>query len=107
MKRLFILCLAVVFLAVFSGCDGRKEIETQLNEIDMMLEECPDSALMKIEAMDIDALPNTKLRARHALLHSIALDKNYIDLKTESIIAPAVVCSKVNFPHFRLEKGTT
>lgn len=90
MKRLFILCLAVVFLAVFSGCDGRKEIETQLNEIDMMLEECPDSALMKIEAMDIDALPNTKLRARHALLHSIALDKNYIDLKTESIIAPAV-----------------
>lgn len=90
MKRLFILCLAVVFLAVFAGCDSRKEIEAQLNEIDMMLEECPDSALMKIEAMDMGALPSAKLRARHALLHSIALDKNYIDLKADSIIAPAV-----------------
>ena len=90
MKRSYILCLAVAFLEVFTSCNLMNEIETQLNEIDMMLEEHPDSALMKIEAMDIDALPNTKLRARHALLHSIALDKNYIDLKTDSIIAPAV-----------------
>lgn len=90
MKRSYILCLAVAFLEVFTSCNLMNKIETQLNEIDMMLEEHPDSALMKIEAMDIDALPNTKLRARHALLHSIALDKNYIDLKTDSIIAPAV-----------------
>ena len=31
-----------------------------------------------------------KQKAKYALLYSMALDKNYIDLQSDSIIAPAI-----------------
>ena len=37
-----------------------------------------------------------KQKAKYALLYSMALDKNYIDLQSDSIIAP----SKTNFQIF-------
>ena len=52
--------------------------------------ERPDSALNVLESMDRSLLVTEEDRAHHALLHSIALDKNYIDLTNDSIIAPAV-----------------
>ncbi|MGM9764169.1 MAG: hypothetical protein ACI3ZQ_09145 [Candidatus Cryptobacteroides sp.] len=40
--------------------------------------------------MDMNALHFKKDKAKYALLLSMALDKNYIDMTTDSIIAPAV-----------------
>ena len=54
------------------------------------MEVSPAEALDTLESIDREALTTRKLRASHALLYSMALDKNYIDLKNDSIIAPAV-----------------
>lgn len=90
MKRLLFISLISVILPFISACDGAGELERQLVEIDIMLENNPDSALMLIKTINQERLSSPKLKAKHSLLHSIALDKNYIDLKTDSIIAPAV-----------------
>ena len=52
--------------------------------------EHPDSALAVIESMDVDLLKTKRDRAHHALLHVMALDKNYIDVTDDSIARVAV-----------------
>ena len=63
----------------------------QLQEIESYIEEEPKRALEEIRNINPDKfLHSPRTKAKHALLHSMALDKNYIDLTTDSIIAPAV-----------------
>lgn len=50
----------------------------------------PDSALMVIRSIPEASLKSKRDKALLSLLHSQALDKCYIDLQTDSIIAPAV-----------------
>jgi tetratricopeptide (TPR) repeat protein len=47
--------------------------------------ERPDSALAVLDTMDRTLLKNEHLRAHHALLHAMALDKNYIDVTDDSL----------------------
>ena len=62
-----------------------------LQEIESYIEEDPKRALEEIRNINPDNLLfSQRTKAKHALLHSMALDKNYIDLTTDSIIAPAV-----------------
>jgi len=61
-----------------------------LNNIESYIDEEPQRALAELREIKDSIGASPKLKAKHALLHSIALDKNYIDLKTDSIIAPAV-----------------
>lgn len=49
----------------------------------------PDSALTILRAIDSSALNSASDRALFALLMSQALDKNYIDVTSDSLIAPA------------------
>ena len=53
------------------------------------MDEHPELALEALEAIDTDALTTRKVQAKYALLYSMALDKNYIDVTNDSIIAPA------------------
>ena len=63
----------------------------RLQEIESYIEEDPKRALEEIRNINPDNLLfSQRTKAKHALLHSMALDKNYIDLTTDSIIAPAV-----------------
>lgn len=71
--------------------------EYDIDSIKSYLNEKPDIALSELKKIDISIL-NTKSKAKYALLYSIALDKNYIDLKHDSIIRPAV--------DYYLERGT-
>ncbi len=85
MRKLVITLLIVIS---FVSCNNTY---SQLQEIESYIEEDPKRALEEIRNLNPDKLlhsPRTK--AKHALLHSMALDKNYIDLTTDSIIAPAV-----------------
>jgi len=50
----------------------------------------PESSLNLLKSIDKESLSTRKEKARYALLYSMALDKNYIDLQSDSIIAPAV-----------------
>ena len=51
--------------------------------------EHPDSALNLLLDVNPDDLHTRKQRAKHALLLSMALDKNYIDIADDSIISIA------------------
>jgi len=52
--------------------------------------ERPDSALTILDTMDRSRLQTDRTRARHALLHAMALDKNFIDVCEDSIAQVAV-----------------
>ena len=54
------------------------------------MQEHPDSALTVLQSIPSDELNNHTQRAKHALLTSMALDKNYIDVAEDSIINVAV-----------------
>ena len=78
-------CLTVALLASFS-CQNAKDLKT----IESILDSKPDSALVMLESINTSDLKSKEELARHALLLSTALDKNRIDLETDSIISIAV-----------------
>lgn len=82
------LCLAMLLVSCGSGL--RSRTVAALDDVETYINERPDSALMVLRALDSTAVCGRPLRARMALLHSMALDKCYIDLQTDSILAPAV-----------------
>lgn len=86
-RALFHLIIAIALLLTITGCSHAPE-EVELNRAEAVIEQHPDSALAILQAIDGSALKG-ELRARHALLLSQALDKNYIDIADDSIIAPA------------------
>lgn len=79
-----ILLTAIALLLIITGCSHTPE-EIELNRAEAVIEQHPDSALAILQAIDGSALKG-ELRARHALLLSQALDKNYIDIADDSII---------------------
>lgn len=81
--------LAVAASALLS-CTGNRGAEALLQRAEDIMNERPDSALMILRNMDEGGLRTKGLKARHALLLSQALDKNYIDLQSDSIISKAV-----------------
>jgi len=85
--HLILLALAVSALV---SCVGNRETEKLLQSAEDMMNERPDSALMILRNIDEGRTGTMALKARHALLLSQALDKNYIDLKSDSIISKAV-----------------
>ena len=88
MKNKFLLIILFTFL--FTACGENIRIMNVLNEVESYIEAEPQKALSALRDIK-DSIGNSyNLKARYALLYSIALDKNYIDLKTDTIIAPAV-----------------
>ena len=87
MKRLlvFLLCASAVFLS----CKDN-QVESVLTSAEISMNDKPESSLEVLESIDKDLLSTRKQKAKYALLYSMALDKNYIDIKEDSIIAPAV-----------------
>lgn len=80
------LSLATFFLA---SCASRQTAAT-LNDIETYIQARPDSALATIRAIDTTMLTTRSLRAHYALLHAMALDKNWIDTTDVRVVMPAV-----------------
>lgn len=81
----------LIFLLMLCACNkDASEIGSLLNGIEAYIDEYPEEALKVLESVNREELTTRKLKAKHALLYSMALDKNYIDVTTDSIIAPAV-----------------
>ncbi len=72
------------------SCVDDSAVVTELDWAEAVMEEHPDSALALLDTLDRSRLRTRGAKARHALLYSQALDKNWIDLSTDSIIKPAV-----------------
>ena len=80
----------LLLLLAFTACGDKKAVTDVLNRAEAVMNEHPDSALNLLRTLTFDDFQKEKNRARYALLHSQALDKNYIDVTSDSLISVAV-----------------
>ena len=71
------------------SCASRRTAAT-LDDVETYIQQRPDSALAAIRAIDTTTLTSRGLRAHYALLHAMALDKNWIDTTDVGVVMPAV-----------------
>lgn len=88
--RKTILLLTAAIAASLAGCRPHDAVGELFTQADIRMDSEPDSVLRMLQAFDAGRLRGRGQRARYALLLSRALDKNYIDLTSDSLIAPAV-----------------
>lgn len=93
-KLIHILCkwnawIFLLFLTI-TGCQKHSPIADKLQQAETVMNEHPDSALNILKSIAGSDLRTKEHHARHALLYSQALDKNYIDLTNDSLINIAV-----------------
>ena len=77
-----ILCLA--------SCTTPSKHEETLMQVESFIHERPDSALAVLQGIDTTTLKNKEEKAKHALLLSMALDKNVIDRTDFEVLQPAI-----------------
>ena len=77
-----ILCLA--------SCTQPSKHEETLMQVESFIHERPDSALTILQGMDKEELSGEEEKAKHALLLSMALDKNVIDRTDFEVLQPAI-----------------
>lgn len=87
MNRMFITIIGSVF---FFGCTDFGRVHNRMALAESQMQTYPDSALTTITSVDRRQLRTPKDRARHALIYSQALDKNYIDVTNDSLTRIAV-----------------
>ena len=83
-----LISLSVAALLLVS-CASRRTAAT-LDDVETYIQQRPDSALAAIRAIDTTTLTSRGLRAHYALLHAMALDKNWIDTTDVGVVMPAV-----------------
>lgn len=90
MRRRLLYCFALsLVLLLLASCASRQTAAT-LNDVETYIQSRPDSALATIRAIDTTTLTTRSLRAHYALLHAMALDKNWIDTTDVGVVMPAV-----------------
>lgn len=72
------------------GCYRYSPMNERLDLAEEMMEDRPDSALYILNGIEGSELRGNRIKARHALLKSMALDKNYIDTTTFDVLQPAI-----------------
>ena len=87
MKRA--LLISTFCIAILSSCFN-SPFRKELDIAESLLQIRPDSSLAIVESIDREALITREEKARYALLVSAALDKNYIDVSSDSLIKKAV-----------------
>ena len=92
-RILFNIIIAVVgFIGLTGGigCGSSSAVDGRLNLAEELMEEKADSALYILNAIDRSELRGSRIKARYALLKSMAMDKNYIDTTTFDVLQPAI-----------------
>lgn len=90
---------------IFSGCNII-DVHERLQDIESYIVEHPDSALAAIESIDNEMIKTKSLKAHHALLHAMSLDKNYIDVTDDSLALEAVRYYRKHGPKKNLARST-
>lgn len=80
--------LFIVSIIVFSCCE--RATPSSLHSAEALIGSHPDSALTLLRSIDRNSLRTPEEEAKYALLMSAALDKNYIDIQSDSLILKAV-----------------
>ena len=82
--------LILILSICFASCVHTSDTSRILDQAQERLEANPDSAFVALDSLDRRHLNTKELRARHALLYSIALEKCGIIMTNDSIINIAV-----------------
>ena len=69
----------IVAMLCLASCSNHSAHWPTLLQVESFIEQHPDSALTVLERIDATELASSEERAKHALLLSMAMDKNYID----------------------------
>ena len=85
------IALVVLLAQLCSSCRPyRTSLERHIKEIHSLSDTHPDSAFNEIMQINRHELSGKRLKAQFGLTCSKILDKNYIDICSDSIIAPAL-----------------
>ena len=87
MKRYIIPLIIALGLV---ACSQYSKQYNTLTQVESFIIEKSDSALIVLEQIDISELSSKEERAKHALLLSMALDKNYVDKTDFDVLQPAI-----------------
>ena len=90
MLRHYISLISISVAALLLVSCASRQTAATLNELETYIQQRPDSALATIRAIDTTTLTSRSLRAHYALLHAMALDKNWIDTTDVGVVMPAV-----------------
>lgn len=83
--------LSVIILAIcLISCNSHSHYRETLSQMESYIEERPDSALAVLKQMNASELSGKEEKAKHALLYSMALDKNVIDKTDFEVLQPAI-----------------
>lgn len=91
MRNAFITALTMLlFMGTIVSCKQDTEVRAALDRVNSYIEQYPDSALSTLQSIAPSKLTTREARAKHSLLLSMALDKNYIDTTDFAILQPAI-----------------
>ena len=83
--------LSILFLVLcLASCNSHSEHWNTLSQVESYIEEKPDSALVLLEQINTAELSGKEEKAKHALLYSMALDKNFVDKTDFEVLQPAI-----------------
>ena len=82
---------SILFLAIcLASCNSHSTHWDTLSQVESYIEERPDSALVVLEQINTAELSGKEEKAKHALLYSMALDKNFVDKTDFEVLQPAI-----------------
>ncbi len=87
---LHIVLFGTITICIGAGCSSPSGQKERLERVERVVNTYPDSALAILEDPLFKEIATPKLKALHSLLYTMALDKNYIDISSDSIIRYAV-----------------
>ena len=87
MKHSILLLVAMLCLA---SCSNHSAHWPALLQVESFIEQHPDSAFAVLQRIDAAELAGDEERAKHALLLSMAMDKNLIDRTDFEVLQPAI-----------------
>ena len=88
MKLHYIYILGIIL--ILASCTRHSQEWETLQDVETYIETHADSALATLQGILPENLANDEEKAKHALLLSMALDKNYIDRTDFEVLQPAI-----------------
>ena len=91
LKFIIINTIAILLIIEISGCNNKNnDLDNSMDLAEKAMTTAPDSSLSLLKRIDISNLNGKKMKARYALLMSMALDKNYVDTTAFDVLQPAI-----------------
>lgn len=80
------LFLIILLGASLATCRSHADLRRELAAAEACMQEAPDSSLQILSRIDPKLIREKRIRAEYALAYSMALDKNYIFVESDSLI---------------------